>query len=104
MEKRHNINKYHKSNSKARKWLQSQGYTQIHFFNHSRWSKDVHIGQMGFDGVAVHEAHIVFFQVKSNRKPTKKEKIILKALNSQYEHSVVFIWINCPDRKKTEIY
>ena len=92
------------SNSKARRWLESQGYTQIQMFPHTRYSKDVHIGSMGFDGVAVNEAHITFFQVKTNRKPTKKEQAILKALNSQYEHSVIFIWINCPDRSKTQIY
>ena len=96
-------NKYYSSNSKARKWLIDNGCVDIHIFPMTRFSKDVHIRDLAFDGICRNEDSIILFQVKSNCKPSKKVKIETELLLKKYS-GVKFIWINCIDRKGIEVY
>ena len=96
--------KMYSSNSKARKWLSEQGYEQIQTFPHTRYSKDIHLGPLSFDGVCKNNLHVVFFQVKSNCKPTKSTQKEMIEMSKLYGEYVKFVWINCTDRKPIEVY
>ncbi len=66
------INKIEKMRSaqrKVEKFLYENGYELVWFIHHTRWSKDI-FGL--FDGFAIKEGVVVFFQVKSNEKPNMK--------------------------------
>ena len=76
-----------RSNVKARHWMENEGYQNIFFFGHSRWQKDLHFEGLEFDGMASTGATIVLFQVKSNKRATKKvlgqyEDILNYVINS----------------------
>ena len=96
--------KMYSSNSKARKWLTERGFIQIQMFPHTRWNKDIHIGNLSFDGIARDDLCIILFQVKSNQRPTKKTQQEMSLLTEQYKRAVRFVWINCPDRKEVEVF
>jgi hypothetical protein len=68
-----NRDKMYIANSHAREWLKANGYTDLHFFPHTRFSKDVHFQGLSFDGCASFLKTFVLFQVKTNLKPTKKQ-------------------------------
>ncbi len=44
----------------------------IHTIQHSRWSKDIF---NLFDGFVVKEGKILFFQIKTNKKPRKESYV-----------------------------
>lgn len=93
--------KMSRSNVKARRWMEANGFTDIHFFPHTRWSKDLHFQDLEFDGLACSGATLVLFQVKSNCKATKK---VLKQYDEVFKKFYVrCLWINAPDRKPLEV-
>ena len=96
------MNKMRRSNSKARKRLTELGFDDIQMFNHTRWSKDIHMGNIGFDGICKNNHKICLFQIKSNQKPSKAVLEALYIMNKVY--GCIFLWINCPDRKEVEVY
>lgn len=90
-----------RSNCKARRWMESNGYKDIHFFGHSRWTKDLHFQEQEFDGIASKGTTLVLFQVKTNYKCPKKTLAEYAAVSKQFNISC--LWINCPDRKPIEV-
>lgn len=60
------IKKGLRSQRKVRVFLESKGYL-VYMIHHSRWSKDI-FGL--FDGFAVKDGKVMFFQVKSNKMPS----------------------------------
>ena len=97
-----NYAKMRRSNVKVRAWLIKAGYSNLHFFPHSRFSKDLNIDSIGFDGIASKDTHLVLFQVKSNCKISKKLAMDYKRLATKYNCEC--IWFNVRDREKIEIY
>lgn len=99
------IQKMHRSNAKAKKWLLSHGYADIYMFPHSRFNKGWNIDKEEFDGICIDytsNPHVILFQVKSNGKIPKltldKYRCISKDLN------VRCLWVNAMDRNKIEVY
>ncbi len=92
MKKRiNNRSKMHRTNSKIRQYLIKEGYTQLYLFPHSRFSKDYIIDGIGFDGICTKDNKIVFFQCKSNSKPSKKLLLDYKKLEKKYEIRCLFL-------------
>jgi len=89
------------SNSKARKWLVENGYKDLHFFPHLRFSKDIHFQDLSFDGCASLGTQFVLFQVKTNCKPTKAVQSQMKKI--QEASSVKVLWFN-KVKGKLEVY
>jgi len=95
------MSKMSRSNVKARKWMEANGYKDIHFFPHTRWSKDLHFSKLEFDGIASVGNTLVLFQVKSNCRATKK---LLEAYEEVSERfNILCLWINAIDRVGIEI-
>ncbi len=91
------MQKCSRSNVKARRWMEANGYSNIHIFGHTRWSKDVHVDDMEFDGLATHGDKFVFYQIKSNCMATKSIRKY-KVATERFK-AVEFIWFNAIDRK-----
>ena len=92
MKKRiNNYAKMRRTNSKIRQYLITGGYTQLYLFPHSRFSKDYIIDDVGFDGICTHTNKIVFFQCKSNKKPSKKLLLEYKKLEKKYGIKCLFL-------------
>ena len=96
------MQKMSRSNVKAKRWMINNGYKNIFLFPHTRWSKDAHIisGDISaeFDGIATRENNIVFFQIKSNCRATKKMLRDYKTLEAVF--GIECLWINAVDRQK----
>lgn len=92
-----NRTKMYASNSAARKFLLDSGYTDIHLFPHSRFSKDVHFKGMGFDGIATLGKKLAMFQIKSNCACTKKMKEQMRI--ASLDSGVILLWINAVNKK-----
>lgn len=69
-----NRERMRESNGKVRQWLVDHHFTEIHFFPHTMYSKDVYFLDMGFDGCCSYNKEFVLFQVKTNCKPLKREQ------------------------------
>jgi len=98
------INTMHKmsrSNVKARKWMEANGYVDIHFFPHTRWSKDLHFSGLEFDGLASVGTKLVLFQVKSNCKCPKKILEQYEIVSKKF--GISCLWFNSIDRKGLEV-
>lgn len=93
--------KMYETNTKARKWLIENGFTDIHFFPHNRFSKDAHFKGLGWDGIATFEDRLALFQTKTNCACTKKVKEQMK--KASYDSGVYLIWINAVTRKGLDI-
>ena len=93
--------KMSRSNVKARRWMEENDFRDIHFFPHTRWSKDLHFQDLEFDGLATAGATLVLFQVKSNCKATKKTLEQYEAVFKKFY--VRCLWFNAVDRKPLEI-
>ena len=100
----HNQDKCYESNKKAKLYLKEKGYIDIELFPHTKYKKDVHIGELAFDGVCRNISHILFFQIKSNQRPTKIQIEEMNKLSTIYNGFVKFGWVNCPDRNPIEIF
>ena len=95
------MSKMSRSNVKARRWMEANDYIDIHFFPHTRWSKDLHFSKLEFDGLASVGTSLVLFQVKSN---CRAPKAILEAYQKvDARFGIKCIWFNCPDRKPIEV-
>ena len=58
-----------RSQRKVRDYLLAKGWDKVYVIHHSRWSKDI----WGlFDGFAIKKDVVMFFQVKTNKKPSMK--------------------------------
>jgi hypothetical protein len=88
------------TNSLVRKWLEANGYKDLHFFPHNRFSKDVHFQDLSFDGCASLGTQFVLFQCKTNCKPTKK--VIEQMAKAEKSSSVKLLWFN-KVKGKTEL-
>ena len=93
--------KMQRSNQKTRNWLDANGYKNIYFFPHSRFSKDYHITigsiTLDFDGLAHDNDGIVFFQVKSNCRCTKNTLAQYELVGMKL--GVRCLWFNAVDRE-----
>jgi len=95
-----NRQKMYSTNFKVRAWLKKNGYKEIHFFPHSRFSKDAFFQGLGWDGLASIGKRLVLFQTKTNCKCTKKT--LAKMLRAS-ESGVDLMWINAITRKGLQI-
>lgn len=93
--------KMRRSNSKARDWLELEGGKNIHFFPHTRFSKDVNIDKAGFDGIATLGKQLILFQVKTNKKCYGIEAKRFKRTAKKY--GISCIWINVIDKKGVQV-
>lgn len=89
------------TNQKARAWLVENGFTDIHFFPHTRFSKDAHFKGLGWDGIATLDKRLALFQTKTNRACTKKTLAQMKLAAA--ESYVMLIWFNNIKRKGLHI-
>lgn len=97
-----NRTKMYTTNSKVRKYLIENNFKDLHFFPHSRFSKDVTIGELGFDGIASKRDYLVLFQCKSNCKPTKEMQNKYSKFAKKY--NCITIWFNAVDRKDLNVF
>jgi hypothetical protein len=98
-----NRDKMYMANSLTRKWLEKHGYADIHFFPHTRWSKDAHFQGLSFDGCASYLRRFVLFQVKTNCKPTKAQ--IDQMRKAEKDSYVGLLWFNKVNGKgEIEVY
>ena len=96
-----NRTKMYATNSKAKAWLIANGFTAIHFFPHTRFSKDAYFQGLGWDGIATLDKRLALFQTKTNCKCTKKTLERMK--KASYESAVILIWINAITKKGLDV-
>jgi len=115
------MDKMRRTQRKARKFLLDEGFDFVHIIHHTRWSKDIVIDGAAFDGFAIGKAfnksvrfispmtkivvknapRIVFFQVKTNNKPSKEEIKVYEKFAKKFGVMVyIMIWY---DRRGWEI-
>jgi hypothetical protein len=97
-----NRTKMYDTNSKARKWLVENGFTEIHFFPHTRFSKDAYFKGLGWDGLATYGHRLALFQTKTNCACTKKVQEQMRIAAG--ESGVILIWINKIKRKGLDVF
>lgn len=97
-----NRDKMYESNSRARKWLVSKGYSDIHLFPHNRFSKDIHFQNLSFDGCATLKKKFVLFQIKTNCPPTRQvqEQMFLASKDS----GVILLWISADKKHQLKVW
>ena len=95
------MQKCSRSNVKARKWMETNGYVDIFYFGHGRWSKDLNFQGLEFDGIASVGNTLVLLQIKSNCRCPKKTLAAYEEVSKRF--GIKCIWINVPDRKPIEI-
>ena len=81
--------------------MQANGYNDIFFTPHTRWSKDIIFQFQEFDGLASRGDRVVFFQVKSNCRATKKTLREYAKLSAHFD--IELLWFNIIDRKPLQI-
>jgi len=64
------IDKMRRTQRKARKYLEEEGFDFIHIIQHTRWSKDIVIDGAAFDGFALKKGLIKKIVFKSGRRKT----------------------------------
>ena len=101
MSNRNKMSKMSRSNVKARRWMEKNDYKNIYFFNHTRWSKDLHFEGLEFDGLASVGTSLVLFQIKSNCRATKSIIEQYKLVSQKY--GIKCLWFNAIDRKGLEV-
>jgi hypothetical protein len=93
--------KMQRTNSIVRTWMVQNGFKDIAFFPHTRFSKDLHFAGLEFDGIASVDNTLVLFQCKTNRRATKE------LLNNYERVSETFnikcIYFNYINRKGLEV-
>lgn len=90
------------SNVKARRWLEMHGYRDIQMFPHTRFSKDINLEELKFDGICISNDKVALFQIKSNCKPTIEMQNKFKEFAEEY--FVKLFWFNCPDYEEIDVY
>jgi len=93
-----NREKMYKTNSKAKAWLVEEGFTEIHFFPHTRFSKDAFFQGLGWDGLATLGHRLALFQTKTNCACTKKTRQRMKTASDN--SGIILLWINYKTKKK----
>ena len=88
-----NRQKMYETNGKARAYLKIQGYENLYFFPHLRFSKDYNLSTLKFDAMGFKNKRIHFIQIKTNDKPTKK--ILEESRKAEEEFGCRIIWLNC---------
>ena len=96
-----NTSKMYRTNAKVKKWLVENGYSDINFFPHTRFIKDIHFQGEGFDGLASKGTVLVLFQCKSNCRATKKTMEEYKTISNKF--GIHCLWFNSIDRKELEV-
>ena len=96
-----NTSKMYRTNAKVKKWLIENGYSDINFFPHTRFIKDIHFQGEGFDGLASKGTVLVLFQCKSNCRATKKTMEEYKTISNKF--GIHCLWFNSIDRKELEV-
>lgn len=96
-----NRTKMYIANSKARKYLHDNGYTDIHLFPHNTWSKDIHFRGLSFDGLATIDNQLALFQIKTNCACTKKVQQQMQTISD--DTGLVLLWINNIKRKGLQV-
>ena len=94
--------KMSRSNCKARAWLNEHGYQEVHFFPHTRFSKDLNFRGLKFDGIALSETKLCLFQVKSNCKPSNVYQKLMQDFSSLY--GVDCLWFDAIDYVGLKVY
>lgn len=94
--------KMQRTNGYVRRWLEKNQFEDITFFPHSRFSKDLHINGLEFDGITRKNNTIVFFQCKTNHK-ISSETLIKYRLFTDLTHCLA-LWFNKVDYGPLEIY
>lgn len=66
--------KMYETNTIIRKFLLQNGFKDLYFFPHLRFSKDYIFNELAFDGIGWknNEKEVYLFQFKTNEKPSKK--------------------------------
>ena len=96
-----NRTKMYTTNAKARKWMIEHNFTDIHFFPHTRFSKDAYFGGLGWDGLATLEGKLALFQTKTNCKCTAKTKEQMTEVSKK--SGVILLWINSIKREGLDV-
>ena len=96
-----NRQKMYQTNTKVRKWLLDHGFTHLYFFPHLRFQKGFVIQGEEFDGIATQDNDLVLFQIKTNRRISKRLLVKYRELAKRY--GVRCIWLNCVDRKGVKV-
>lgn len=93
--------KMHRTNSTVKKWLEANSFNDYYLFQHTRFSKDLHItwdeNDIEFDGMARFKNKIVLFQNKTNRKASKA--LIEKYNEASERFGILCLYFNKIDRK-----
>lgn len=99
-----NLKKMHRTNSIIKKYLLTNGFSNIYLFPHLRFQKDYLIDNLGFDAIGWknNEKNIYLLQFKTNKKPSKKLLEEYKKLSKKY--NCIPLWITYFNRKGVEIY
>ena len=92
-----NTRKMYRTNAKVKKWLIENGYKDINFFPHTRFIKDLHFQNQGFDGLASKGTILILFQCKTNYKATKKTIIEYEIISNKF--GIRCLWFNNKGRK-----
>ena len=90
-----------RTNNIVRAWLTASGYKNLYFFPHGRFSKDYHIDDQDFDGICTYKNKIVFFQCKTNCKPTRKKLKEYDEMSDRF--GIICLWFNYINRKGLEV-
>ena len=90
--------KMYATNTKIRKYLNENGFHNLYFFPHLRFSIDYLVDECGFDSFGWDKNNVLcFFQFKTNKKLPKKELLKYKLIEIKYNCKC--FWINCQHGK-----
>lgn len=92
----------HYSNSKVRKYLESNKFKDIYFFPHGRFARGYRNKDLEFDGICSKDKKLVLFQVKSNYKISKKLLKQYKKLSKEF--GILCLWFDVVNRRGVKIY
>ncbi len=89
-----NRQKMYATNSKIKKYLLKEGFTNLYLFPHLRFMKDWIVDDVGFDAIAFkpNNKKIWLFQFKTNCAISKKNKKIYSIIKQKY--NCIPCWIN----------
>jgi len=87
----------HYTNGRVKKYLIEHGWTNIYLCPHLRGQKDYHIEECGFDGFALKNGKVYFFQIKTNMKISKKE--LARYIEIEKNYDLKCLWLNRAKRK-----
>lgn len=96
------LQKMHQTNFKIRKWLNAEGFKDIHLFPNTRFIKDVRFQDLPFDGIASLDKTLVLFQCKSNMRIPKKTQPLYQKVSKEF--GIMCLWLNWRDRKGLEVF